>query len=117
MSKTSRCLKSSIINSQLITINLIKKQNYHQETFSLTNLVSNLQVVKRQDFPLYTWILVDLPPGPTQKPANFWSKFKKSLDSGMQYAAGGIGNKVADAAIKFAAKNEEDAWESEDTIY
>ena len=45
------------------------------------------------------------------------TKLKKSLDSGMQYAAGGIGNKVADAAIKFAAKNEEDAWESEDTIY
>ena len=75
------------------------------------------QVVKREEFPLYTWILIDLPKGPTQKPIDFWSKFKKSIDSGMQYAAGGIAKKVADQAINFATKNEEDKWESDDTIY
>ena len=77
----------------------------------------NYQVVKREEFPLYTWLLVDLPPGPIQKPDGFLEKMKKAIDKGVQYAAGGLASKVADQAIKYANRNEENHLEQEDTYY
>jgi len=81
----------------------------------LSNL--NYQVVKREEFPLYTWILADLPPGPIQKPEGFLEKMEKTIDKGVQYAAGGLASKVADQAIKYANRNEENHLEEEDTYY
>jgi len=85
------------------------------EEDGLSNL--NYQVVKRENFPLYTWILADLPPGPKPPPESFWSKMKKSLDNGIQYASKGLAEKVADQAIKYATQNEEKNMEEGDTIY
>ena len=61
--------------------------------------------------------MVDLPPGPIQKPDGFLEKMKKAIDKGVQYAAGGLASKVADQAIKYANRNEENHLEQEDTYY
>ena len=76
--------------------------------------------VDQKNLPLYTWILVDLPPGPpkkAKKAKNFWNDLQDQLLSGMNYAAGGLAKTVADQAIKFAEKRDEEEEDAKDHLY
>lgn len=81
--------------------------------------LSNLKydIIKKKDFPLYSWMLVDLPKAPKPKKKNFWSQIQKKISEGVNYAAGGIATNLADQAVKIASKNEENELDQGDTIY
>lgn len=95
---------------------LMKKSVKNQlDADGLTTL--KYAVKKHQNYPLYTWFLVELPPAPTYKPKNFWNSFKNSVSAGMNYAAGGLASNLADKAVKYASQKDEEEMEYGDKIY
>lgn len=68
-------------------------------------------------FPLYTWILVKLPPPPKKARKSLWSVAQKSLWAGMSSIAGGVAKNIADKASDFASQAEEQHDADEDTVY
>jgi len=102
-------------NQNLATM-MKKSQKSQLDREGLSNLHYELE--KKKELPLYTWILVKLPPAPVHNSfGDFWTRMQKSVNDGMNYAAGGIAMKVADQAIKYAAQREEEDIDSEDTLY
>jgi hypothetical protein len=81
--------------------------------------LSTLKYTKLEgkNFPLYTWILVDLPKAPPKKTKSLWSKLQSGVKDGMNYAAGGLAKTVAERAIKFAEKRDDEEEEAKDHFY
>ncbi len=71
----------------------------------LTTLKYTLE--REHAYPLYTWLLVRLPPAPPKRPPSFWEKTKGSLWGGMNKLAGGFGKVVAEKMQTFAASQDE----------
>lgn len=75
------------------------------------------KVVEQKDYPLYTWILVDLPKAPPKKVKSWFDKFQDKVKDGMNLAAGGIAKKVADTAINYAKSRDEEEEDFKDHLY
>jgi len=73
--------------------------------------------IDEQQYPLYTWILAKLPPGPAKKPKGWMSKMGGSLWSGMSFVSDGISKKVADTAVDLAAKTDENEEMKKNHLY
>lgn len=70
-----------------------------------------------QEFQLYTWILAKLPPPPPKHPKSWMSKMGSSLWSGMSFVSDGLAKKVADKAVDFASRTDEEEEMKKNHIY
>lgn len=73
--------------------------------------------VEEQEFQLYTWILAKLPPAPPKQPKGWMSKMGGSLWSGMSFVSDGLAKKVADTAVDFASRTDEEEEMKRNHVY
>ena len=75
------------------------------------------KLIQSKDFPLYTWILADLPPAPPKKQKSWLEQIKSKAKEAGNFIGGGLAKKVADTAVKIAAKNDDAEEELKDHMY
>ena len=92
-----------------------KSKNNQLDSEGLNTL--NYKVQQAKDLPLYTWIMVDLPPAPPKKAKSWWNQIQSKAKDGMNFVGGGLAKKVADTAVKFAARRDEEEEEMKDHMY
>ena len=102
------------VNDDLETL-MEKSKTNKLDSDGLTTL--KYKKIQEKYLPLYTWILVDLPKAPPKKVKSWWDQFQNQVKDGMNYAAGGLAKKVAESAVNFAQKRDNEEEESKDHLY
>ena len=96
--------------------NMMKKSASNQLDNEGLNTLK-YKVKDSKDLPLYTWILVDLPPAPPKKVKSWFEQIQSKAKEGMNFVGGGLAKKVADTAVKYAARRDEEEEEMKDHMY
>ena len=85
------------MNENLETM-MEKSQNNELTKDGLSTL--KYKVLKKELKPLYTWLLVKLPPGPPKPTKSWWVKASESLQKGVDKMTNGVVESAAQSVIE-----------------